>query len=294
MAMSETPPEESKMEEPKMGKPARSWRSLLTELAIVVLGVGLALAAQQAAEWWRWRADVAEAREFIATEMAENLVSAISRVRAAPCVERRLDTLARILDDAARDGRGLPPVGDIGTPVRRLWRYGIWESVVASQTATHFPRQELSALGSLYKFIQRAEIYGQDELEAWSDLSAMAGPGRRLDPASEAELRRAMGRARTANRILTSISSIVMVQAKPLNLPFGPNEQKLVDNAVHVSLASAPATATNPSPMSVICGPIGPVAPSYGQGTLGTVPGFLEDGIRGLEAFAKGLRPAGR
>ncbi|MBV9903105.1 MAG: hypothetical protein JO346_00845, partial [Alphaproteobacteria bacterium] len=65
----------------------RGWRGFLKELGTIVLGVVLALAAGQTVEYFRWRADVAEAREFIATEMAENTVSAITRIRSAQCVE---------------------------------------------------------------------------------------------------------------------------------------------------------------------------------------------------------------
>ena len=34
-------------------KPPRNWRGFLKEYAVIVIGVLTALAAQQAAEWWR-------------------------------------------------------------------------------------------------------------------------------------------------------------------------------------------------------------------------------------------------
>src|ERR1700760_395035 len=105
------PPEEPKMDIRKP-KPFHNWREFLKEVGTIVLGVCIALAAEQAVEWWHWRRQVAEARQVITTELTSNLVGAIVRVRAAECGEHRLDELALILDQAAKTG-SLPPVGEI-------------------------------------------------------------------------------------------------------------------------------------------------------------------------------------
>src|ERR1700760_641614 len=96
-------------------KPIRNWREFLKEYAIIVIGVLTALAAEQAVEWVHWRAQVTEAREVVATELASNLVVAVTRLRSGSCTERRLDELALILDAGAKNG-SLPPVGDMGRP----------------------------------------------------------------------------------------------------------------------------------------------------------------------------------
>src|SRR6478609_5451099 len=96
-------------------KPIRSWRELLTEVGVIVLSVCIALSAEQAVEWVHWRNQVADARKTIASEMAANTASAVSRLRTQGCTDRRLDALAQILDDATRNG-SLPPVGTIGIP----------------------------------------------------------------------------------------------------------------------------------------------------------------------------------
>ena len=143
-------------------KPFHNWREFFKEYAIIVVGVLTALAAEQAVEAWHWRSQVREAREVIASEMAYNLEGAIWRMRTIDCVERRLDSLAKILDEAARTGK-LPPVGYIAQSPRHMWRSGAWDSVVASQTATHFPREQLADLGALYKVVQRIEDYSMPD-----------------------------------------------------------------------------------------------------------------------------------
>jgi hypothetical protein len=51
------------------GKSWPAWRVVLADFVIVVLGVGVALAAQQAAEWWHWRSEVTAARTALRAEM---------------------------------------------------------------------------------------------------------------------------------------------------------------------------------------------------------------------------------
>ncbi|MBV9550213.1 MAG: hypothetical protein JO256_11130, partial [Alphaproteobacteria bacterium] len=162
-------------------KPIHSWREFLKEFATIVLGVSVALAAEQGVEWLHWQNQVKEARAIIASELATNVRQALWRLRTEKCAEHRLDELAAILDAAGKTG-ALPAVGDIGTPPRGYWEGGAWESLVASQTATHFPRQELASLSHVYKEIQRQDEVSSMEITDWNTLYAMVGPGRRLDP----------------------------------------------------------------------------------------------------------------
>src|SRR5262245_23914814 len=96
-------PEEPQMEIHKP-KPVHSWRELLTEIGVVVIGVGIALGGEQTVEWLHWRAQVAEAKEVIAAELAHGVEGATIRLRVQPCLERRFDELAKILDTAAKNG----------------------------------------------------------------------------------------------------------------------------------------------------------------------------------------------
>src|SRR3954470_12459041 len=93
------------------------WRDFLKEFGTIVLGVSVALGAEQAAEWWHWKNQVQQSREVIATEVATDLRLAMWRVRTEQCGERRLDELAAIVDGASKTGT-LPAVGDPGVPPR--------------------------------------------------------------------------------------------------------------------------------------------------------------------------------
>jgi hypothetical protein len=215
--------------------------------------------------------------------MSQNLVGAILRLRTEGCIERRLDALTDILDGASRSGQ-LPPVGDIGEPPFRQWRNGAWASLVAAETATHFPRQQLADLASLYQMVERMESYSQLNLESWSDLYAMVGPGRGLDPASESDLRKALSLARATNRSYASMGMTLMLRTQALALPFSADDLKRIADAKREPLATLPSPAGF-SPTSAICNPIGAVPPRYGQSQLPLVPALSEQALKTLPDF---------
>lgn len=271
-AIEESPPVE--FHKPK---PVHNWRELLTEIGVVVIGVCIALAAEQTVEWLHWRAQVAEAREVIATELTENLAGAIRRIRTADCVERRLDQLGAIVDAGAKSG-SLPPLGDINVPWRQTYPNGAWESVIASQTATHFPREQLADIASLYKVIQRMEEFNSEELRAWNSLYAMVGPGRRLDPASEAKLRDALSQARTDSRSVANLALALMDRVRSQHIRFGRDD-----------LERIAAVERDPSLVQMgVCAPTGAPPAIYGQGYVSPVFARIRETAKNPPDFSPG------
>jgi len=271
-------------------KHIHSWRELLMEIGVVVIGVGIALGAEQTVEWLHWRTQVTEAREFIASELAGNMRRVILRLRTSACTERRLDELAAILDGAARTS-SLPPLGDIAFPPRGTWNSGAWESVMASQTATHFPRQLLGEITGTYKQVARLEQFSADEINAWNSLYAMVGPGRRLDPASEAKLREALGQARSTNRLMSLLSDQTAIRVKGLGLPFSAQDLDLIDLYKHQPLLE-PGTIMQSGGIALgaICAPLGRPPSSYGQGMYGGAVAQINDALKTFPDFTPGAK----
>jgi hypothetical protein len=232
---------------------------------------------------------VAEAREIIAAELAHSVEGAIIRLRIEPCVERRLDELARILDAASKNG-SLPPVGDIGMPPRNLWMSGAWDSIVASQTATHFPRQQLADISHTYKGIETIEKLYSWEMDDWRDLYTIVGPGRRLDPASEAELRKALSHARASSRAMTSLSGLLLGEVKSLNLSFSPDDLSQIAEARHIPLIDTKQNMDSRNSTRTICRPIGAVPATYGQALFSYLPAMVGGMVKAIPDFSGGAR----
>jgi hypothetical protein len=256
-------------------KPIHNWREFLKEVGTIVLGVGIALAAEQAVEWYHWHTKVAEARAVIATELSGSVSNAIQRIMLEKCGERRLDQLEQILDTASRTGQ-LPPVGDVGMMPLRQWTSGAWDGVMASQTATHFPRRQLATLAIIYGFVRKADSFAEPEVAAWTDLSAMSGPGRRLDPATEDRLRAALGRARYFNRTRAELGISIIHLMKNHDIVFSQEDVAVIE--------AGKKRSTGPR-VRYLCGPIGPAMPAYGQAPMSDTPGRMDKEFKDLPDF---------
>jgi hypothetical protein len=203
----------------RLPKPLHGWRAFLGEVGIIVLGVLIALAAQQAVESFQWRAEVDDARKAMAIELSDAIGQSYERERLSPCIERRLDTISRILTRASQTGR-LPPVGMIGKPLNRTWVDSAWRSTISGQTASHFSRHELNQLGYIYDYVENARHGSEQELLAWTDLQSISGPGRPISSDEVSQLIRDVERARTWDTHISTSSAYMRELAKRVALPY--------------------------------------------------------------------------
>ena len=79
----------------------------------------------------------------------------------------------------------------------------------------------------------------------------MVGPGRRLDPASEADLRKALGLARAVSRNYASMALTTIDCTQAEGLPFSTADLKLIAEAQRRTLtALRPTSIGNPDAIS--------------------------------------------
>ena len=173
----------------------RTWRSFLFELVIVVLGVLIALALGDLAEDLRWKQAVGLARKSLAAEMAYNNSFFQDRLAAASCLERRIDTVAALIEEVDRTHRIDRVKGVALLPGRRL-EDSQWQSERASGVLTHFPRQELTKLGRYYVQLGDFHNWIADESNAWISLGVLENGPKRFSDFDIALLRRDVERAR--------------------------------------------------------------------------------------------------
>ncbi|MBA2466285.1 MAG: hypothetical protein H0V46_01600 [Sphingomonas sp.] len=80
----------------RLFKPLHGWRTFWGEVGIIVLGVCIALIAQQVVEAINWKREVAGLRTAVRAEMSENLATYIYRAEQKNCIDSRLDELERL------------------------------------------------------------------------------------------------------------------------------------------------------------------------------------------------------
>lgn len=187
-------------------RPVHGWREFFGEVGIIVIGVLIALGAEQVVEWFHWRHVAETAYDALGKELAQSKGNAIERIRIFSCVDRRLDELSAIVDVAARAGR-LPPLGTIGYPPSRSFPIAAWTSVLASDLPNHLDSRRRAAFGDVYDSVESMRTMADREMPIWTDLWQLSGPGRDFD-ASAADLARGkIGQARFANRYLGLVSA---------------------------------------------------------------------------------------
>jgi hypothetical protein len=74
-------------------KPLHGWREFVGEVGIIVIGVLIALGAEQLVETAHWRHQVEAFRSVVHRELADNLGTYEYRIKENGCVKRRLDEL---------------------------------------------------------------------------------------------------------------------------------------------------------------------------------------------------------
>lgn len=191
-------------------KPLHGWREFAGEVAIIVIGVLIALAAQQIVDDWMWKKKAGAAREDIKTELQESYIDAKERLVVEQCINSQLDRLALTVT-TAKDT--VAPVQMVvlhhlpmiyRTPTRD-WKQTSWNSAISDGVRPHLERTELDKLDLAYSSIESLRGLDQAVTMAQGNLSVLAHPIE-VDPSVKTQLLAAIEteRARTGRMALDS------------------------------------------------------------------------------------------
>ena len=173
--------------------PQRKWRAFAGELGVIVLGVFIALGADQAVSNWNQRNQMQELRTAIDKEVAAGLATWQARADQQTCMDARLTELERWLR-SWREGRPLTLLGPIAAPVSGPSGTSVWESRDPA-VMTQMPLDVKLAYGDIYDQFANNEVQRLDERMTWLALAEFDGV-QRLDDASLMRLQGLITRAR--------------------------------------------------------------------------------------------------
>jgi hypothetical protein len=134
--------------------PSMGWRAFWSEIVIVVLGVVIALAANEAVQDWNWRNKVKDAEARLQGDIHWAFLWAAERSTSQPCVDAQLAAMARNVVDSGDRLQPMPVVNslDLQMVVRmpnRPWRFPVWDALLADGTASHFDTQRQAVYGRI-------------------------------------------------------------------------------------------------------------------------------------------------
>jgi hypothetical protein len=197
-------------------KPLHGWREFIGEVAIIVLGVLIALFAQQAVQGFNDQSAAQEARDNIRAEMALNIGRMKSADERSACLARRLDQLAMFISEA-RKGRSLADVTWIGRPPVWDMENSRWQSASASGRSSLFRPDEQAAIADIYSLMADYQAEERVEQEAWAKLRGLAGLTA-LSEARDSSLSDALQQARYSAWLLNIDSKQAQDAATRLNI----------------------------------------------------------------------------
>ncbi len=180
-------------------KPVNGWAGFLTELAIVVLGVLIALGAQQAIDAARWRSEVAEFRAALDHELGYNFGAYRERLEQSKCITGRLDQLDRFQRELA-SGKRMRLTSAIRRPTSLALRTSVWQSRTADVTS-HLGLKVRLAYATIYDELQNYIEIRTYERQVWNEMLDYEGAGP-LDPQDLVRLRGLIERGRLFDRFI--------------------------------------------------------------------------------------------
>jgi hypothetical protein len=204
-------------------KPLHGWREFAGEVGIIVIGVLIALGAEQLLADWHWRNEVRETDRRLRAEMAYDLSNAYERFAIAPCLRPRLAELRDQLLNAgtrwpgsratfAKDlyNSGFPSV--YRTP-NRPWLSASWQTTQNGEVFGHLGSERVQQFSTLYDEVGNLRQSQAEEVEAASSLGdlAFAGP---ISPAERRENLKTVARLDALDALILFESQVLLDDAR--------------------------------------------------------------------------------
>ena len=229
-----------------MPEPPHGWRDFGWEIAIVFMGVVLALGGERLIQQFNWRQDAGQASAAIKAELAEHRIAALERLAIQPCLKGQVKALHAKLS-AHPEGAiwtGMPMYfaqsSTTGAQKRVLdvayrspeppWVDEAWQLARETGALSHLPSDDVARYARVYRLSSRYIELQDEENAAAARLSVLARDGR-IDEESRVELLGALAQIDHVNAFLELGARQQLESLGPLlrSLPQSEVDQAIAD-----------------------------------------------------------------
>ena len=154
-------------------KPIHNWRELTTEIAVIVIGILIALSLEQMVENWHERKQYREARDAMHDELNYDVSNISRREKFEPCIRQRLNDITTLLNRAEKHEPFDAPSW-IGNAASLRIRFTAEPE--ASRSGL-FSSKEQATFGRLYSYLHSVDVEQDRERMAWGRLQMLEGRG---------------------------------------------------------------------------------------------------------------------
>jgi hypothetical protein len=197
-------------------KPWRGLREFLKEIGTIVIGVLIALGAEQGVSGLHDRQLSREAREAVRGELDLDLASAHQRLPWQPCIDARLAFVEQAIN-APDLGQPYRTIAYIGRPTMPTIYEQRWAAATAGGRTSLLSSDEQRDFARVYLQLTLVKGDEHDEIEAWARIRALEGVSH---PSAEtlARAREALSEARTADYNVRRSVRGAEIYAAPLGI----------------------------------------------------------------------------
>lgn len=192
-------------------KPWHGWREFLKEIGTIVIGVLIALGAEQAVEALHWRHEVASERSALLDEARDNLSAVNYRIEEDACITRRLAEVEAALRRQAK-GQPMGLRQPVGKPPIWVATTGSWDIALSDQALPHMARPEKLKFSDAFDAYKAFAQLRNEEDGIWRRLGLLNHPDI-LGASDWAELHQAFGEALEMNNRMKTLTSYIMRSA---------------------------------------------------------------------------------
>ena len=197
-------------------EPPHGWRDFTWEIAIVFIGVVLALGGERLIQQYNWRQDAQKASAAIKAELAEHRLAALERLAIQPCLRGQLKALhTKLSGHPGGMWSGMPMLTNqratVGAQQRVVafayrspeppWVDEAWQLARFTGALNHLPSDDVARYARVYRLSNRYLGVQDEENAAAARLSVLALDGQ-IDTQSRIELLGALAQADHANAYL--------------------------------------------------------------------------------------------
>lgn len=192
-----------------------SRRSIAGEILVIVIGVLIALFAEEVVQRLNWQEQVKEARKALDEQLLESKYAALERLAANRCVVTRLEEL----DQIVAGGRSVSKTVSSGfslAPVR-LWASSSWDAATASGAVARMTPEVRHRYANLFSMNAVLNDMNLDEFQTFAELRTIERHSE-LTETSRDRLAQNVARLRSYNELLTLAATQWLEVAQPLEL----------------------------------------------------------------------------
>ena len=214
-------------------KPLHGWREFAGEVGIIVVGVLIALGAEQVVQAIHWRNEAATTRQALAEEVAVSAADGGERVALEDCLRGRIAELAAKLNatkgawtanpmklgQARVSARILPSMPLAYRTPTRDWTDDAWQEAKSTGMLNHLGREETAAYSAAYAMIGGLKSL-QDQEDALAPKLSFLSFDQQLDNASRVDALVTLGQLDALNAQLSLNGRLLVETARQMHLKF--------------------------------------------------------------------------